>query len=130
MEQTRNDKIKNCLVMIAEMKELPARAFVRDLGNWSCGGAACLGGWVAQHPHFVKKGVFAVNQDDIDSRGEFDYYSTGEPYAPGYRDSQRLAEDLFGDSNMFRPQRLSVGPKKEVMLRLEAALDNLLKGNR
>lgn len=111
--QTKDDKILNCLVMIDAVQSLPASAFVPRLGDWKCGSAACLGGWVAQHPHFKAKGVYLTRMDGpaTDSMDSFD-----------------LAPELFGDRTIFYSQAYGEqGYAKQVALdRLNKALARLL----
>lgn len=91
--QTRKDQIENCLVLLAEFEAMSPRKFVPLLNEWHCGSAACIGGWVAQHPHFQAKGVFPA---------EFE----GAPCAAVGRlgdvlSGSLLANELFGDLLMF-----------------------------
>lgn len=122
---SRSKQIENCLVAIDMVKSLPARAFTHDLQTWSCGSAACLGGWIALHPYFRKQGV---KRDETD----------GSPYGgdtySNHRWSTEISEDLFGESKLFYardtwswPQADRVGNSKQIALnRLRITLNKLL----
>lgn len=118
-KQSRNDKIENCLVMIDAVESLPERAFVHDLRDWRCGSAACLGGWVAQHPHFQAKGI---KPDPSDG-------SITESGRGPYLDSMDIATELFGDGTMFYSRKWNerdFSAKQLALNRLNQALDRLL----
>lgn len=136
---TKDQRIKNLLVAIDMVEQLPAKAFVKHLLCWRdndkwitlrvneppCGTQACFGGWIAQHPYFKKLGVKTI--------GENSEPSIAKPDA----DPMDVAELLFGDRNLFRStfdgrrfypsdcERMS--DKKKILARLKQTLEEQLE---
>lgn len=130
MRLSKDKQIENCLVAIDMVKSLPKRAFTPGLFAWTstqrqqhCGSAACLGGWIAQHPHFQKLGVYPDTEDN------------GAPRTRRNDDPSLVAEELFGNPSMFTPvdyfpsesyERPGDDEKQVVLNRLRIALNALV----
>jgi len=135
----RDQQIENLLVAQAMFKDIPEEQIY--LGSWAnhklmqigregpqlgiakdikpqhtCGSVGCFGGWIAVHPHFVKQGVRPCVFD-------------GSPEIPGKDKmySHTVSTELFGYDNMFDSEFNFVrsNPKKEIMARIEHALNKL-----
>ena len=119
MNSTIDKQIRNCLVAIDMVKSLPPEKFTKGLSSWTCGSAACFGGWVAVHPFFKKQGVVRVSED-------------GSPTFIGslYGAASEVSRSLFGSYVLFDYRAWGELPglsdKQVVLYRLKRALNALL----
>src|SRR5689334_9841737 len=116
--QSKQDQIENCLVAIDMVKQLKPNQLVADLSAWrspegdvcklGCGGQACIGGWVAVHPFFRKKGVVARGEVDSEIKAEGqDSPWYGEPTTRARKEENRLVPDTIAEK-LFGPEGSSV----------------------
>ena len=120
MDRKLNKQIENCLVAIDMVHSLPPKAFVEDLREWTCGSAACLGGWVAQHPHFQKQGVEPTLDGRPERQGKMTWELAAELF--GHEDLFECRDNfIWGDKEGFLPE------KKLILRRLKIALERLTK---
>ncbi len=108
---TTEQQILNLLVARAMFDDIPDEWIVSDLHAWTCGTAACFGGWVAVHPYFKAQGARAN--------------SYGAPQITGaYR---TIEGALFGgDHTLFDSNDGPRSDREEIYHRIETQLNELL----
>ncbi len=127
MARLNKDRIvENLLVAQAMVMDLPRNKFIPELacftnvtfdveGPHACGSAACFGGWVAVHPHFIAQGIGVA--------------PTGAPQIEGSSWVSDVAEYLFGDGMLFAAKHTweKGSAKQAVLVRIEKALEKVLR---